>query len=338
VEEGITTVDTEFSSHAEMTESIGAVYTSVNINASKKIALKMGLRYEHTLTDINTLEEGNVVDRNFGNFFPSIFFQNTINPNNSYVFSYSRRITRPSFFQIAPFVLFVDPNSFTSGNVNLLPSMTDALKAEYRYKSVLFSLLYSHDKNSISIFQPKVSENGRIINTAENLDFRKNYSANISVPFNITDWWSWQVNMSANRIRVKADFLSEPVDITISNFSLNGSQKFTLPHQFTAEISGTYQSKQLFGIMEMRAFGGLDFGLEKKIQDSRLRLSFTDMFDSNKIYISASIPEENLNTRGVLDFETRIVRITYSSSFGNRKMNLNRRNATGSDEEQKRFQ
>lgn len=338
VEEGITTIDTELSSQATMKENIGAVYTSVNINASKKIALKMGLRYEHTLTDINTLEEGNVIDRNFGNFFPSIFFQNTINPNNSYVFSYSRRITRPSFSQLAPFVLFVDPNSFLSGNVNLLPSMTDALKAEYRYKSVLFSLQYSHDKNSISIFQPKVSDNGRIINTAENIDLRNNYSANIAVPFNITDWWSWQVNMSANVFRVKADFLSEPVDITISNFSLNGSQKFTLPNQFTAEISGTYQSKQLFGIMEVRAVGGLDFGLEKKIQDSRLRLSFTDMFDSNKRYLSTSIPEENLNTRWVLDFETRIVRITYSSSFGNRKMKINRRNATGSDEEQKRFQ
>lgn len=90
--------------------------------------------------------------------------------------------------------------------------------------------------------------------------------------------------------------------------------------------------------MERRAVGGLDFGLEKRIQESRLRLSFTDMFDSNKLYLSAFIPEENLNTRGVLDFETRVIRLTYSSSFGNRKMKINRRNATGSDEEQKRFQ
>ncbi|CAN5479219.1 outer membrane beta-barrel family protein [soil metagenome] len=337
IENGFVSIDEELTSHAEMIENIGAGYASATIDASNKIHLKFGLRYEHTITKINTLEEGNVVDRNFGGFFPSFFFQNTINKNNSWVFSYSRRITRPSFFQIAPFVIFMDPYNFMSGNISLLPAMTDAVKAEYRYQSILFSLQYSHDKNSISIFQPRIMEDGRQVNMAENMDYRNNVSANLSLPFSITKWWEWQLNMSGNLINIKTDYLEQPVDLTIKNFTFNGTQNFKLPNNFTAEISGFYQSKQLFGVMELKAFGGVDFGLEKKFQHSQLRLAISDLFNTNNWNLITTIPEENLDTRLFLDFETRVVRVTYSTSFGNRKLKVKKRDATGSEEEQRRF-
>lgn len=338
IENGSVVIDENLTSHAEMIENIGAVYASATIDPSEKIALKFGLRYEHTITKIDTREEGNIVDRNFGSMFPSLFFQHMINKNNSWVFSYSRRITRPSFYQIAPFVIFVDPNSFISGNISLLPAMTDAVKAEYRYKSILFSLQYSHDKNSISLFQPRITEDGKQVSMAENMDYRNNYSINISLPFSITKWWEWQLNMSGNLINVKTDYLEQPIDVTIKNFTVNGTQKFSLPNQFTAEISGFYQSKQLLGVIEMRAFGGVDFGLEKKFQNSQLRLAVTDIFNTNKFNFNATIPEENLDTRMLIDIETRIVRVTYSTSFGNRKLKVKNRDTTGSEEEQKRFQ
>jgi len=111
----------------------------------------------------------NIVDRSFGNFFPSAFINNKIDKNNSWVVSYSRRVNRPSFFQLAPFVIFIDPNSFWSGNISLLPSLTDAVKAEYRHKSILLSLQYSRDKNAISLFQPRINEDNKQVSTAENL-------------------------------------------------------------------------------------------------------------------------------------------------------------------------
>lgn len=338
IENGSVTIDEELTSYADMIENIGAGYVSATLDASDKIDLKLGLRYEHTITKINTLEEGNVVNRNFGGWFPSFFFQNTINENNSWVLSYSRRITRPSFFQIAPFVIFVDPYSFLSGNVKLLPSMTNALKAEYKYKSILLSLQYSHDKNSIAFFQPRTTPEGKQLGITENMDYRNNYSINLSLPFNITKWWEWQLNIAGNLINIRTDYLDLPVDLTIKNFTLNGAQKFSLPAKFTVEISGFYESKQLWGVSEMKAYGGVDFGLEKKFQNSQLRLAVTDIFDTNKWNFKTRISESNLNTQTLIDFETRVIRITYSKNFGNNKLKVKKRDATGSEEEQRRFQ
>lgn len=337
IQDGSVTVDNNLSSQAEMTENIGAGYVSGTMDVSEKIDIKFGLRYELTSTNISTLQQANIIDRQYGSLFPSFFFQNSINKNNSWVLSYSRRISRPSFFAIAPFVIFVDPNSFWSGNISLLPSMTDAVKTEFKHKSMLFSLQYSYDKNSISLFQPRITADGKQISTAENMDYRKTYSLNISLPFNLTDWWDWQLNISGNIINVKANYLDQPVEVTIKNFTLNGTQKFSLPKKFTAEISGFYQSKQLWGVLKMKGFGGVNFGLEKKFENSQLRLAVTDIFNTSKWKMRALIPESNLNTNTLVDFETRVVRMTYSVSFGNRKLKVKKRSATGSEEEQRRF-
>lgn len=338
VDNGVTIRDNALSSDADMKEDITAGYLASTLNISPKIDVQLGIRYEHTITNIDTEAEQNLVDRNFGNWFPSIFFQNKINKDNSWVLSYSRRVTRPSFFQIAPFVIFVDPNSLWSGNESLLPALTDAVKAEYRFKSILMSLQYSYDKNSISLFQPRINENNQQVSKAENLDYRTNYSANISFPIPLASWLEWQVNASYNYINLRADYLVDPIDVSVQNFTFNGSQKIKLPKKFTLEISGFYQSKQLFGVSEMKGFGALNFGMEKKFQNSQLRLSYNDIFNTIKWNFSANIPEANLNTTSVLDFETNVLMVTYSTTFGNRKLKSNNRKSTGSEEEQRRFQ
>lgn len=337
LENGNLTRDENLTSLADMKEDITAGYVASTINVSEKIDIQAGLRYEHTITNIDTEKAQNVVDRNFGNWFPSIFFQNTINKNNSWVLSYSRRITRPSFFQIAPFVIFVDPNSFWSGNESLLPAITDAFKAEYRFKSILLSLQYSHDKNSISLFQPRINEDNKQVSKAENLDYRNNYSVNVSFPIAITKWWEWQINGAFNYINLKAIYLDDPVDLTIKNMSINGSQKFTLPHKFTIELSGYYQSRQLFGVSELKALGAVNFGLEKKFSNGQLRIAYNDIFETSQWYFTANIPEANINSETHIGFETNVLMVTYSTSFGNN--NIKKRNkSTGSEEEQRRFQ
>jgi len=329
-------VDPGLTSDADMIENIGAGYASATINATDHINLQIGLRYEYTHTNIDTKAEKDLVDRNFGNWFPSVFFKNKINKNNSWVLSYSRRISRPSFSQIAPFVIFVDPNNFWQGNISLLPAMTDALKAEYRFKSILFSAGYSHDKNSITMFQPRINENNQLVNSSENLDYVNYFHVNISVPFELTDWWEWQVNFAGNREETKASFLENPVDISVHYFSANWSSKIHLPKQFTFQISGFYQSKRLWGITKMHALGALNLAIEKKFENSEITLNLGDVFKTNNWQMSTFFPKENLNTRTKYVWDTRVVKLTYALSIGNNNLNIDRR-SSGSKEEQERL-
>lgn len=335
--DGTWAVDNGLTSYAQMSEDIAAAYASATIRASEKMDVQLGLRYEHTITNIDTRTEQDVVDRNFGRWFPSIFFNRKINANNSWVASYSRRITRPSFFQLAPFVIFNDPNNFYSGNIALLPAFTDAFKVEYRHKSILFSLQYSHDKNSITLFQPRINDDNKHVSTAQNLDYRKNVSIVMSFPVQITKWWEIQLNAIGSRSSIKAVYLDNPLSLSIMNFSLNGSHKFKISKTVTAELVGFYQSPQLFGIMQWKAMGSLDFGIEKKFANSNLRLSYSDMLGTNKWTFTALIPEENLDTRGYYDFETTIVNVTYMMNFGNSKLRRKTARKTASSDEQQRL-
>ena len=322
---------------AEMDEDIVAGYTSATIKASDKLDLQLGLRYEHTLTNIDTETEKNVVDRNFGKWFPSIFFNYKINQDNSWVASYSRRIARPSFFQLAPFVIFNDPNNFFSGNISLLPSFTDAVKLEYRHKAILFSLQYSHDENAITLFQPEINADNQQVSTAQNLSYQDNFSAVLSFPIQLTKWWEMQLNGIGSINKIRADFTENPITLTIERFSFNGVQKFKISKTITAEISGFYQSRNLFGIMETQPFGALDFGIEKKFNNSNLRVSYSDMLNTNIMRWAADIPSENLNTSAKIDFETRILNVTWSLNFGNNKLKGRRSDKTSSKEEQDRL-
>lgn len=89
--------------------------------------------------------------------------------------------------------------------------------------------------------------------------------------------------------------------------------------------------------METKPFGALDFGLEKKFKNSTLRVSYSDILDTNKFRLAAYIPDENLDTSAKLDFETRILNATWSLNFGNNKLKGRRSGKSGSKEEQDRL-
>jgi hypothetical protein len=105
----------------------------------------------------------------------------------------------------------------------------------------------------------------------------------------------------------------------------------------TAELSAFYQPRQFFGVLEAKAFGTVDMGIEKKFANSSLRLSYSDMFATNKWEWSSDIPAENLDTRLYLDFETTIVNVTWLKNFGNHKLRGRKSGRTASKEEQDRL-
>jgi hypothetical protein len=110
------TADPEFTSRHNLNESILAAYASFNMQLGEKTSSKAGLRYEYTNSNLGSETKKNIVDRHYGNFFPSVFLAHTLSETSSLNFSYSRRITRPTFNNMAPFVYFIDPNTFFAGN------------------------------------------------------------------------------------------------------------------------------------------------------------------------------------------------------------------------------
>src|SRR6185437_11682878 len=103
LKQGSWITDPELSANYLLKENIGAAYASFTMDVNNKITMKGGLRYEYTQSNLGTATAINIVNRKYGELFPTFYISKKMNDDNSVNFSYSRRITRPTFNDLAPF-------------------------------------------------------------------------------------------------------------------------------------------------------------------------------------------------------------------------------------------
>ncbi|MCR9288810.1 MAG: TonB-dependent receptor [Bacteroidetes bacterium] len=332
-------VDEELTNSSDLDEKIGAAYTSFDIKVDEKTDAKIGLRYEYTSSNLSTVEIPNLVDRKYGNFFPSVFISRKLDDNNNVNFSYSRRITRPGFKEMAPFVYFIDPTTFFAGNPAIQPAISNNFKMDFRHKTVLFSIQYSKEDSSIVRFQNEYdAEKERNLLVSSNLKYLKTASFMIAFPWEITDWWQMQANILGIWQKNVGYVDDELTSISQKNVRISGGQNFQLPSNFSLEISGFYQSKSLWGTVVMKGFGGLNAGIQKTLNGNHGKLSFnvTDILNTYKWKFTQDVPSQNLNYNSEVDFARTTFKLTYTRTFGNSKLKEARNKTTASEDERKR--
>ena len=332
-------IDPSLTNKSNLDEKIWAGYGALDYSFSEKTSLRLGLRYEYTNTFLETDTEGTVVDRQYGEWFPSVFLNRKISDDLSMNLSYSRRITRPTFDDLAPFIIFIDPNTFFSGNAALQPAFSNSVKYAINYKSYFFSIQYTNEEGSIARFQEYIDEDtGRLIFEAANLDYTKTFSTTLGFPFKISDWWTTQNNLTYNNQKVRTFYNGEPIELSISTLSANSSHFFKISSTFSGEISGLYNSPSIFGASKRDEYYEINIGVQQNFGDKwgTLKFSVDNLFDSMEWVSGTDLPEQNIKTRNDFDLWNRTFKLTYSRNFGNRKLESKRERETGSEEERRR--
>lgn len=331
--------DPDLTNFSNLDERILAAYSAINYNINEKTILKLGLRYEHTDSELDTDTEGKVVDRSFGELFPSAFISHKVNDTLSFNLSYSRRITRPTFNDMAPFIIFIDPTTFFSGNPAIQPAISNSVKFDTNYRSVLLSFQYSIEDESISRFQTQFDkENDRLILKSVNTDKTKIFAVTLGLPITFTYWWKMQNNFIYLNKRVEDIIEEMPLIFEQNTLNINNSQSFKLAENLTSEIIINYFGPSLSGSTKTNDTFSMSIGFQKKLGDKWgvLKFSVTDLWDSFEYKDKTVIPEQNLNSIGVYDFSNRTFSLTYSKNFGNRDLKSTRDRETGSEEERQR--
>lgn len=237
-----------YTSRSNLTETILAAYTQLDYQLSEKTTLKGGLRYEHTDTQLNSTNGGRVVNRNFGNLFPSIFVNQKLSKTDQLNLSYSKRITRPSFTDMAPFVIFLDPKTSFGGNATLRPAIANTFQADYIHKGVSLSAQYTAEDYTIVAFQNRFNPASQTqLIVPDNLKDQRTASLSLAFPLKATDWW--KMNFFTTYLWQESTSIEPQGTFTFSqnNFRLNGSQNIALPKGFGLEVSGFYQTRSLVG-------------------------------------------------------------------------------------------
>lgn len=331
--------DPTLTNTSNLNENIFAAYTSLDFQLSDKTSLKTGLRYEHTDTEVTTQTEGTVVDRNFGTFFPTAFISHKINDSLNYNFAYSKRIRRPTINNLAPFVIFIDPTSFITGNPSLRPSISNSIKFDLNYKRNLITLQYGIIKEGISGFQPRFDgDTDRLLFESTNIDKITVFSLTLGLPLRFSSWWEIQNNLVYINTKVENRIDDLNLLFKQNTFRAFSSQTFRILKNLTSELSVNYYGPNLFASTKTEGTYALNAGFQIDFGDTggRLRFNVNDIWDSLEFTGNTIIPEQNINTSNTFNMSNRTFLLTYSRTFGNKKLKASRDRTTGADDERRR--
>lgn len=329
----------KYTSLFQLDEDVAGAYASFSFKMGAKTEIKAGLRYEFTNTNLGSAEMPNVVDRAYGSWFPSVFVSRKLSEVQNLNASYSRRITRPSIRRLAPWLIFSDPTTLEGGNPALQPSFTDALKLDYGFKTWSFGLSYSIE-NSPMRFLPMVDTASNLqVNRHENLDNEKVLGANLSFPFKPTSWWEMRQNLYINSTEINFELEGQKLKIRSANYGFNMTNTFNLPRRFTLEISGNYDSPNYWGVAYWEATGSLNVGIEKNFGEKwgKLRFAASDLFLSSNWFGTTEQPEVGLLVKSSYQFAECTFLLSWTNTFGNRKLKSARQRQVGSAEEMRRI-
>lgn len=328
-----------FTSLFKLREEMAAAYFTYSTKIRTNTELKAGLRYEYTSTNLGSVEQPDLVDRKYGSWFPSLFLTHHISEQQQLNLSYSRRISRPLIRHLAPWLIFSDPTTLEGGNPALQPSFNNSINFQYSIRSWNIGLAYSLEDQPIS-YVPNVDPvTNRQFNSSQNLDRQTIWSANVYKAFQPVKWWSLSASAYLNALELT--FTQEGKNLEINNlfYGCNLQNSFQLPKKFILEVSGNYNAPSYWGVAKWKATGALNIALEKNMGETwgKLRLAATDLFLSTNWFGVTDHPEIQLLVKSSYQMAERTFMLSWTNTFGNKKLKSARQRQTGAAEELKRL-
>ncbi len=330
--------DASRSNQFKYNENINAAYLNYAGVLGKKLKVQAGLRAEHTHSIGNSVTLDQRVDRNYLNLFPTLFLSRQLDTNNVLNLSYSRRIDRPSYENLNPFVFYLDPYTYQKGNPFLRPQYTNSIELTHVYKGAVSTTLgFSRTTDFINGETPRqiASQNITYV-TPENLGTQDNVNLNISFPIPVAKWWTMQNNVTVYYQHYNTFYSGQPYDVKFTAYNLYSSNNFTLSKTLSAEVSGWYNSAAQYGFYRAQPMGAFSVGMQKKILDNKgsLKLNVNDPFWLNQFNGVAKV--QDIDFRVKSRWESRRINLTFIYRFGNQNVKNARDRSSATSAEQGR--
>lgn len=319
-------------------ENINAGYLNLKKEFSST-TVQVGVRGEQTNSKGNSVTANTLSERHYFDLFPSIFLNQVLSKNHEIGVSYSRRIDRPDYESLNPFISFVDLYTYSVGNPYLSAQYTNAFELTYAYKKTInVSLGYSHSNNVITRTLLSDTLKKTLFISYANLAVKNSYNLNINAPLNIFKWWTTNNNLTFfyNKFSTP-DLMGRPFSSGKLAFNANTNHTFTLNSNTSFELSGYYQSSLVEGTLSMKPQYGIDLGASRSFANKRLNLKFAanDVFELQRWRATSALSGQDYSVNE--HWESRVFRLTATYRFGNNEIKGARQRSKGSAAEDNRI-
>ncbi|KAF2512611.1 outer membrane beta-barrel family protein [Flavobacterium foetidum] len=306
-------IDFNSTNHFEYNEQIFAAYINYKYQL-EKLNIQAGLRSEYTAIDINqkTLNEEHKDD--YLKWFPSLSLKYEFTSSHSVHASYSRRINRPSQFDLNPFRFYDDSFNYSQGNPNLLPEITNAMEIGYAWKSSFMASVYLNKTKDVFTEVYNYDPNTNTTVTTEiNVSKSYNYGINITNSSELNKWWSVNTLFNVFENKFMGNVLNSTTIDPIMTVNLNVQNSFTLTETLKAEANAQYQSKSNLGIYQRDGFFDFSIGISKQVLEKKgtIKLNVTDIFNTNNFHIKSVVAQTSFDKKYDLDNRIATIAFTY---------------------------
>lgn len=265
-------------------ENISAAY-GIIANKSKKIGYQFGLRSEWTDVSTTLRKTNEVNPRKYGNLFPSAHISYAVNPDNSIQLSYSRRIKRPVYNDLSPFMTLADNRNFFSGNPNLNPEFSDVIEMGYLKnfeKGSITSSIYFRNTQDLIFGIRRVNSQGFSTFLPENLNGEKAYGIDLTSNYKIAKWWKLDFNFNLFNANIDGSNIDQQFVAKTTTWFLRQTSRFTLPKGWDMQLRFNYEAAQKTAQGSREPIYFFDYSVKKDILNKKGAINFSvlDIFNT----------------------------------------------------------
>jgi len=343
VKNGSKVVDNGNSNHFEYKENINAVYLNGQ-KSWKRFGAQLGLRVENTQIEGNQLgnEEvaGSKFTKSYTGFFPSAYVSYKLDDNgkNIFVLMAVRRISRPNYQLLNPFVFQRDQYTYSSGNPNINPQYQNRLELKYQHKQIL-NMGLSYNKFTNTILPATLIVDSVFLNRPDNIKGGYMLLLNTSVNSQVTKWWYTNTTLRLSRVGIRGVSQGASLDFDTNIARLELNNYFTWSKTISAEFGGYYASRDFVAQVVTKGMYILNASIQKRIWEGKgsIRISANDIFHS-WVYRSRSISLFQSGYFQTSKTDTQRIGVAFTYRFGKDTFARKRRhNDNASDDEKGRL-
>ena len=297
VEDGTKVRDDKRSNHFIYTEYIYAAYANFNAKLSDRWNVQAGLRAEQTVAEGESVTLDQTTPRDYTNLFPSIFVQQKVSDNYQISYNYSRRIDRPRYDNLNPFIFYLDPYTWATGNPYLRAQFTNSFEIKQTLKNNYNLILgYAITEDFITEIPEQNNADKTTIFSQRNVDDFENISATLVAPVQVTPKWGMNNNLVFAYQKFTTVLDEKPLENNETFFMAQTTNNFQLPKDVKFELSAAYQGPLAHGLYKIESQWWIDAGVKKSFMDKKLDVSLnvTDIFKTRQVVGSANF-DGNIN-------------------------------------------
>ncbi|WP_445713133.1 TonB-dependent receptor domain-containing protein [Flavobacterium sp.] len=332
----VVTPISDLSNNLEYVENVNAFYTQYGSKINK-FSYFLGVRFEDSHIEVNSLSLNNYNTKKYNNFFPSATVNYEFSETSSVSLSYSKRINRPRGRFLNPVSSLSSNINIFQGNPDLDPSLTDAIDLGYlkRWKKLTFNTsAYINVTNNS--FQFITRESGLfvegvpvILSTPINL--AKEYRAGFEFNLNYTPYKWWRLNGNFNLFRNETqgnysyvNYLGDTIEQNFDNVALTWfariNSKITLPYKIDFQTNGTYSAPQTNAQGRSLGVASMNLAFSKDILKDKasISLNVSDVFNSRKRIMEREIPNV-VSSYSEMQWRQRQIMLTFTYRFNKKK-------------------